>query len=147
MSAPSRIDVLGRLLRQLAPEHGPREAAAAHTWDRTDDEGRRRLLRACVDPLAARFIERDDARHVVDVLAAARTARRPMDLVAPILTGLLVHSTIWGFGRAAVPDSATWFLFGGLLAMAVTCAVGWRRSAARRAGARAVRATLRRTAP
>jgi hypothetical protein len=147
MSSPSRIDVLGRLLRQRAAPQGPRQTDAALTWARTDDDGRRRLLRAAVDPAAARHVERADARHVVDMLAAARAGRRPFDLIAPIVTGLLVLSTVWGFGRAAVPNRAMWFLLGGLLAMAVTCAVGWRRSAARRAGARAVRQVLRGAAP
>ncbi|MFT4744266.1 MAG: hypothetical protein ACI9OB_000497 [Nonlabens sp.] len=146
MSSLSRIDVLGRLLRRCATPRGPRQTDAARTWARTDDAGRRRLLRAAVDPAAARHVERADARHVVDMLAAARAGRRPLDVIAPIVTGLLVLSTIWGFGRAAVPGSATWFLLGGLLAMAVTCTVGWRRAAVRRAGARAVRQVLRRAA-
>ncbi len=143
MTGTARGDVVGRVLRRVASPPGPVEPEAAATWDHIDDEARRRLRRASIDPAAAAHVERPEARHVVDLLAAASATRRPVDIIGPVLTGLLVLSTIWGFGRAAVPEHAGWFLLGALMAMALTCAAGWRRAAARRAGARAVRQALR----
>jgi hypothetical protein len=43
----------------------------------------------------------------------------------PVLTGLLVFSTVWGFGRSAFPASADAFLVAAIVAaLAVTVVLG-----------------------
>lgn len=65
-------------------------------------------------------------------LARALAARGPDTSwpwwLPPLLTALLVFSTVWGFGRAAVPASADAFLAGAAVAaVAVAVTLGWSR--------------------
>ncbi len=132
-----------RVLQRLAGRTGPRDDGLQGAWSRLPDHEQDRLRRTATDPDAARFLDDDLARTLVDALAHDRTRRRRSDLAVPVVTALLVLSTVWGFGRAVFPDVAGTFLALGLLTAAVTMLVGWRRGAVARERARAVRRVLR----
>lgn len=132
------------LLQRLAGRTGPRDPDLHRAWARLPDHEQARLRRTATDPHAARHLHDDLARALVDALASDRAARRTVDLVVPVVTALLVLSTVWGFGRAVFPDAAGWFLAFGLLTGLVTTLVGWRRRAVLRQTAREVRRELRR---
>lgn len=132
------------LLRRLVGRSGPSDPALQTAWRRLPPAEQDRLRRTATDPTAASHLHDDLARALVDALAADRRARQRTDLVVPVVTALLVFSTVWGFGRAAVPDRAGTFLLLALVGAAVTTVVGWRRGARARAAARDVRAVLRR---
>ena len=131
-------------LRRLVGRTGPRDPDLQRAWARRSAQEQGRLRRVATDPDAARHLDDDLATALVDALAEDRVRRRRWDIVAPVVTALLVLSTVWGFGRAAVPDLADTFLLVGLAAGAVTIVVGWRRGATARQRARAVRRVLRR---
>ena len=131
------------LLHRLAGQRGPTDPDLYDAWQRLPARQRQRLLWTATDPTAAAHLDDDLARQLVDALAADRARRRRWDVLVPLLTGLLVLSTVWGFGRAALPDIAGWFLLLGLCGAALTTVVGWRRRAAARTDARAVRHVLR----
>ena len=133
-----------QLLRRLAGRTGPRDPDLHTAWSRLPEHEQDRLRRTATDPDAARHLDDDLARVLVDALARDRAARRRWDVVVPVLTAILVLSTIWGFGRAAFPEIAGTYLALGLLAATVTTLVGWRRGAVARQRARAVRGVLRR---
>lgn len=132
-----------QLLQQLIGRTGPRDADLHVAWTRLPEHEQDRLRRTATDPDAARHLDDDLARTLVDALADDRAGRRRWDLVAPVVTALLVLSTVWGFGRAVFPDVAGTFLALGLLGGAATTVVGWRRGARARHRARAVRRVLR----
>lgn len=132
-----------QVLQRLVGRTGPRDADLHTAWLRLPEHEQDRLRRAATDPDAARHLDDDLARTLVDALADDRADRRRWDLVVPVVTALLVLSTVWGFGRAVFPDTAGTFLALGLLAAAVTTLVGWRRGAVARQRARAVRRVLR----
>ena len=131
------------LLRRLAGRGGPAHPDLQQAWGNLSDGDRDRLRWTATDPTAAAHLDSELARDLVDALAADRAARRQRDLAVPVLTALLVLSTIWGFGRAALPDVAGWSLLIGLLAGALTAVAGWRRRARARRQAREVRRVLR----
>ena len=131
-------------LQRLARQRGPTDPELRAAWERLPAGQRHRLRRAATDPTAAAHLDDSLARDLVDALAAERSRRRGWDVALPFVTGLLVLSTVWGFGRAALPDVAGWFLLAGLLGAATTTVVGWRRRAVTRSRARAVRSALRR---
>ncbi len=137
--------MIGReqFLQRLAGRTGPRDPDLHAAWTRLPEHEQDRLRRTATDPDAARHLDDDLARVLVDALAGDRAARRRWDLAAPVLTALLVLSTVWGFGRAAFPDVAGAYLVLGLLAGVATTLVGWRRGAVARQRARAVRRVLR----
>ncbi len=136
-------DTRGAWLATLVGPPGPEEPLAAARWAGLDQTQRRVLRHAAVDLDAARHLETSLDRQVVAALATVLARRSRADVVAPVLTGLLVLSTVWGFGRAAFPQHADSYLLWGLLGLAVTTVLGWRRRAARRADARLVRYALR----
>lgn len=129
-------------LRALVGPQGPSSAAARETWAGLDERSRSALRRAATDPVAASSVDAEAHRVVVAELATRRAERRPADLFGPVLTGLLVLSTLWGFGRAVFPADAGWWLVAGLLGLAATVVVGRRRVVLRRRGAAAVRRAL-----
>lgn len=135
-----RDDVLRRLVGRAGPSHPDLQRA----WGQLANGDRDRLRWTATDPTAASHLDTDLARDLVDALAADRARQRRWDIAVPVLTALLVLSTVWGFGRAAVPDAAGWFLLLALLGGAATCIIGWRRRARARAQAREVRRVLRR---
>lgn len=128
-------DDRSRLLARLVPATGPTDPAAAVTWERLDAPTRAALTRAATDPIAAGSDRPGPHDAIVRDLARQRAARRPADLVAPIGTGLLVLSTLWGFGRAAYPQDADLWLVAGLVGLAATALAGARRVRARRRAA------------
>lgn len=132
------------LLQRLVGRGGPTDPDLRDAWQRLPTGDRERLRWTATDPTAASHLDDDLARDLVDALAADRARRRRWDILVPALTALLVLSTVWGFGRAAVPEAAGWFLLLGLIGGAVTCVTGWRRRARARGAARAVRRVLRR---
>jgi len=132
------------LLGRLAGPSGPSDPTLAAAWRALHDGDRDRLRRTATDPVAAAHVGDGLERTLVDALAADRVQRRTVDVVVPVVTALLVLSTVWGFGRAALPDIAGWTLLLGLLGGAIACVAGWRRADRRRTAARAVRAALRR---
>lgn len=134
-------------LARLVGDNGPSEPVAAQRWATLDHETQRRLRRAATDPAVASHLHQRQERWLVDELAAERVGRRPADLVVPVVTGLLVLSTLWGFGRATQPEAAGWWLAAGIVGLVVVTLVGWRRAAVRRADARAVRTALRTRPP
>ena len=131
-------------LRRLVGRSGPQDPDLRQAWSRLPGHEQDRLRRTATDPDAAHHLDDDLARTLVDALAADRLRRQRWDLVVPVVTALLVLSTVWGFGRAVLPDHAGTFLVAGLLAALVTTLVGWRRGAVARLRARAVRRVLRR---
>ena len=131
-------------LRRLVGRAAPRDPDLHDAWARLAGHEQDRLRRTATDPDAAHHLDDDLARTLVDALAADRVRRKRSDVVVPLVTALLVLSTVWGFGRAAVPDHAGTFLVAGLLAALVTTLVGWRRGAVARQRARDVRRVLRR---
>jgi hypothetical protein len=131
------------LLQRLAGRGGPVGHDLDAAWQRLPEHEQRRLRRTATDPDAARHLDDDLARTLVDALAADRVARRTWDLAVPVVTALLVLSTVWGFGRAAFPDVAEAYLVVGLLGALVTTVVGWRRRADARHRAHGVRRVLR----
>lgn len=132
-----RDDVFARLV----PQPGPRDQDAADVWRDLDHSAREVLRRAATDPELAASVASPHRRVVAD-LAHQRAGRGPLDVVVPLVTGLLVLSTLWGFGRAVFPaDAATWLAIG-LLAGPVAVAAGLRRVAGRRRAASAVERTL-----
>ena len=133
------------LLHRLAGRTGPRDADLHVAWQRLGAHEQARLRRTATDPGAARHLHDDLARMLVDALAADRAARRSVDLAVPVVTALLVLSTVWGFGRAVFPESAGWWLVLGLAGAVATTLVGWRRRAVTRRAAREVRHVLRRS--
>lgn len=135
-----------RAIAGIVPLPGPRSQQAADEWRRLDDAARRALVLAATDPARARSVGSDAARIVVADLAAQRAARQPLDLAAPVVTGLLVLSTVWGFGRAVVPGNATGWLIAGVLGLVTTVWVGRHRVRVRRRDAAAVVRTLRQRA-
>lgn len=140
-------DARGAWLAALVGPPGPDEPEAAARWARMDATQRRLLRRAAVDLDAARHLETETDRQLVIALASVMIRRSRADVLTPVLTGLLVLSTVWGFGRAAVPLHADVFLVSGLIGMAITTVAGWRRRAGRRADARVVRAAIRAMQP
>lgn len=138
------MSVRDDLLQRFAGRSGPQDPDLHRAWSRLPRHEQERLRRVATDPEAARHLGDGLVRTLVDALAADRAGRRPWDVAVPVLTALLVLSTIWGFGRAVVPDLAGAFLLAGLLAGVVTTVVGWRRGAVLRQRARAVRSVLRR---
>lgn len=132
------------LLRRLAGRGGPSDPELRHAWQQLSPADRDRLRWTATDPTAATHLDSDLARVLVDALAADRTERRQQDLMVPVLTALLVLATVWGFGRAAFPERAGWFLLLALLGGLVTMMAGWRRRAQARHQAREVRRVLRR---
>lgn len=132
------------VLQWLAGRPGPRDPELARAWQRLPSHEQTRLRRTATDPNAASHLHDDLARALVDALAADRTARRTVDLVVPVVTALLVLSTVWGFGRAVFAESAGTWLVLGLLGGVLTMLVGWRRRAVARRSAREVRRELRR---
>jgi hypothetical protein len=131
------------LLQRLAGRGGPRDHDLGRAWQRLPEHEQRRLRRIATDPETARHLDDDLARTLADALAADRVTRRHWDLAVPVVTALLVLSTVWGFGRAAFPDVASAYLAAGLVGGFVTTVVGWRRRADARQRARAVRRALR----
>lgn len=131
------------LLRRLAGRGGPRDPELQAAWRRLSEGDRHRLRWTATDPSAAAHLDDELARDLVAALAADRAAGRRRDLAVPVLTALLVLSTVWGFGRAALPDLAGWSLLLGLLGGALTAVAGWRRRARARQQAREVRRVLR----
>lgn len=132
------------LLQALAGQRGPGDPSLQPAWERLPPTQRDRLRRTATDPDAALHLHDDLARDIVRALATARIRRKPWDVAVPVVTALLVLSTVWGFGRAALPDVAGWFLLLGLLGAAATTVVGWRRGARARRRARQVLHVLRR---
>ena len=130
------------LLHRLAGQRGPTDPDLQEAWRRLPASQRHRLRWTATDPTAASHLDDDLARDLVAALAADRAGRRQWDIAAPVLVALLVLSTVWGFGRAAFPDLAGWFLLGGLVAGVATTVVGWRRRTRARADAREVRRVL-----
>lgn len=132
------MDDRAALVARLVPLPGPRDAAASRTWATLDDVAREALRRAATDPEAAARVDDEALRAVVVDLAATRAGRLPLDVAAPVVTGLLVLSTVWGFGRAVFPSSADAWLALGLAGLALTAAVGIRRATRRRRAASTV---------
>lgn len=135
-------DVRGELFARMVPDAGPRGDATTTTWRTLDEPGRRRLRRAAADPSLAALVDGPAERAVVAELAARRARWRWTDVLVPVVTGLLVLSTVWGFGRAVFPASAGAWLVAGLLGLAATAVAGLRRAVVRRRAADAVRAVL-----
>lgn len=131
------------LLRRLAGRGGPDDPALQQAWRKLSDTDRDRLRWTATDPTAAAHLDDQLARDLVGALAADRAARRQRDVAVPVLTALLVLSTVWGFGRAALPELAGWSLLLGLVGALLTVVVGWRRRAGARGRAREVRRVLR----
>lgn len=131
------------LLQRLVGRGGPTHADLRPAWRRLTPGDRERLRWTATDPTAASHLDDDLSRVLVDALAADRARRRRWDILVPTLTALLVLSTVWGFGRAVVPEVAGWYLLLGLVGGAATCIAGWRRRARARRSARAVRRVLR----
>lgn len=131
------------LFQRLAGQRGPTDPDLQEAWRRLPTSQRHRLRWAATDPSAASHLGDDLARDLVDALAADRAVRRRWDVLVPVVTGLLVLSTVWGFGRAALPEVAGWSLLLGLAGGLLTTVVGWRRRARARADAREVRRVLR----
>ncbi len=132
------------ILTRLAGRRGPADPELQRAWSRLSPGERDRLRYTATDPTAATHLDNDLARVLVDALAEDRSHRREWDIAVPMLTALLVLSTVWGFGRAAFPAVANWFLLLALLGAAITAVVGWRRRANTRRAAREVRRVLRR---
>lgn len=124
------------LARLVAPP-GPTSARAVATWETLDDDARARLRRAATDRSLAATTDADH-HHVVHDLARRRAERRLLDVVVPVVTGLLVFSTLWGFGRAAFPADAEAWLAAGLVGLVAVAAVGLRRATRRRRAAASV---------
>jgi antitoxin (DNA-binding transcriptional repressor) of toxin-antitoxin stability system len=132
----------GELVARLVPLPGPRDEATARTWRGLDEATRTALRRAATDPELAAGIEDPALRDVAADLAATRADRLPLDVAAPVITGLLVLSTVWGFGRAVFPSSADVWLALGLVGLVLTAAVGLRRARGRRRAATEVQRLL-----
>lgn len=132
----------GDLLARLLPAHEPRGDATARTWTALDEPGRRRLRRAAVEPALAACVDDEDERAVVAELADRHARWRPSVVLGPVMTGLLVLSTVWGFGRAVFPADADAWLLAGLLGLVAATSAGLRRASGRRRAAERVLAVL-----
>lgn len=132
------------LLHRLVGQRGPTDPELQEAWRRLPASQQHRLRWTATDPTAASHLDDELARLLVDALAADRARRRRWDVAVPVVTGLLVLSTVWGFGRAVVPAFAEWSLALGLLGGAIATLVGWRHRGRARAAAKQVRRALRR---
>lgn len=122
-------------LAALVPRPAPRSARATATWATLDEAERARLRRAAVTPSLVAQLDDVDHAAVVHDLATQHAAHRPLDLVTPLVTGLLVLSTVWGFGRAVFPTEPQPWLVAGLVGAAATVWGARRRVRVRRAAA------------
>lgn len=130
------------VLQRLAGRTGPSDPELARAWRQQPSSHQQRLRRTATDPLAATHLDDGLHRDLVAALALDRAERRRRDVAVPVVLGLLVLSTVWGFGRAALPDTAHWFLLAGVATGSVATVVGWRARARQRARAREVRRVL-----